>query len=101
MLAAPGHQHRTEEGYPHHDVDLDLVAAGDRGAEAIAPDHVREVEAHGNDEGEREDALDRRHELVHDQILTVIRTNYRVDGSGRHWVTFVSGIANDLSLWDG
>jgi 3-oxoadipate enol-lactonase len=31
----------------------------------------------------------------------VIRTNYRVDGSGRHWVTFVTGIANDLSLWDG
>jgi 3-oxoadipate enol-lactonase len=31
----------------------------------------------------------------------VIRTNYRVDGSGVQWVTFVTGIANDLSLWDG
>ena len=31
----------------------------------------------------------------------MIRTNYRVDGSGAQWVTFVTGIANDLSLWDG
>jgi 3-oxoadipate enol-lactonase len=31
----------------------------------------------------------------------VIRTNYRVDGRGTQWVTFVTGIANDLSLWDG
>ena len=31
----------------------------------------------------------------------MIRTNYRVDGSGTQWVTFVTGIANDLSLWDG
>jgi 3-oxoadipate enol-lactonase len=31
----------------------------------------------------------------------VIRTNYRVDGSGTQWVTFVTGIANDLTMWDG
>lgn len=31
----------------------------------------------------------------------MIRTNYRVDGSGKPWVTFVTGIANDLTLWDG
>jgi 3-oxoadipate enol-lactonase len=31
----------------------------------------------------------------------VIRTNHRVDGSGPQWVTFVTGIANDLTLWDG
>jgi len=31
----------------------------------------------------------------------VIRTNYRVDGSGKQWVTLVTGIANDLTLWDG
>ena len=31
----------------------------------------------------------------------MIRTNYRVDGSGAQWVTFITGIANDLSLWDG
>jgi 3-oxoadipate enol-lactonase len=31
----------------------------------------------------------------------VIRTNYRVDGRGTQWVTFVTGIANDLTMWDG
>lgn len=31
----------------------------------------------------------------------MIRTNHRVDGSGGHWVTFVTGIANDLTMWDG
>ena len=31
----------------------------------------------------------------------MIRTNFRVDGSGTRWVTFVTGIANDLSMWDG
>jgi 3-oxoadipate enol-lactonase len=30
----------------------------------------------------------------------VIRTNYRVSGGGERWVTFVTGIANDLTLWD-
>jgi 3-oxoadipate enol-lactonase len=30
----------------------------------------------------------------------VIRTNYRVSGSGERWVTFVTGIANDLTMWD-
>ena len=30
-----------------------------------------------------------------------LRTSHRVDGSGARWVTFVTGIANDLTLWDG
>jgi 3-oxoadipate enol-lactonase len=30
-----------------------------------------------------------------------LRTNFRVDGEGERWVTFVTGIANDLTLWDG
>jgi 3-oxoadipate enol-lactonase len=30
----------------------------------------------------------------------VIRTNYRVSGGGDRWVTFVTGIANDLTMWD-
>lgn len=30
-----------------------------------------------------------------------IRVNYGVDGTGDRWVTFVTGIANDLTLWDG
>jgi len=30
----------------------------------------------------------------------VIATNYRVSGRGERWVTFVTGIANDLTLWD-
>lgn len=28
-------------------------------------------------------------------------TNHRIDGRGERWVTFVTGIANDLSMWDG
>lgn len=32
---------------------------------------------------------------------TKLRTNHRVDGSGARWVTFVTGIANDLTMWDG
>jgi 3-oxoadipate enol-lactonase len=31
----------------------------------------------------------------------VIRTNHRVDGRGGRWVSFVTGIANDLNMWDG
>ncbi|HET9351477.1 MAG TPA: alpha/beta fold hydrolase [Burkholderiales bacterium] len=31
----------------------------------------------------------------------MIRTRYRIDGSGARWVTFVTGIANDLTMWDG
>ena len=31
----------------------------------------------------------------------MIRTKHRVDGSGKRWVTFVTGIANDLTMWDG
>jgi 3-oxoadipate enol-lactonase len=31
----------------------------------------------------------------------LIRTHYRIDGSGVRWVTFVTGIANDLTMWDG
>lgn len=30
-----------------------------------------------------------------------LRTNYRVDGRGTRWVTFITGIANDLTMWDG
>ena len=28
-------------------------------------------------------------------------THYRLDGRGERWVTFITGIANDLSMWDG
>jgi 3-oxoadipate enol-lactonase len=31
----------------------------------------------------------------------LIRTRYRIDGAGARWVTFVTGIANDLTMWDG
>jgi 3-oxoadipate enol-lactonase len=31
----------------------------------------------------------------------LIKTNSRVDGPGRRPVTFVTGIANDLTMWDG
>jgi len=31
----------------------------------------------------------------------LIRTHYRIDGAGARWVTFVTGIANDLTMWDG
>ncbi|HEV3011034.1 MAG TPA: alpha/beta fold hydrolase, partial [Burkholderiales bacterium] len=31
----------------------------------------------------------------------MIKTSYRIDGAGHRWVTFVTGIANDLSMWDG
>ncbi len=31
----------------------------------------------------------------------MIRTRYRIDGAGARWVSFVTGIANDLTLWDG
>ncbi|MGH8733328.1 MAG: alpha/beta fold hydrolase, partial [Burkholderiales bacterium] len=30
-----------------------------------------------------------------------MKTNYRVDGAGTRWVTFITGIANDLTMWDG
>jgi 3-oxoadipate enol-lactonase len=30
-----------------------------------------------------------------------LKTHYRIDGSGARWVTFVTGIANDLTMWDG
>jgi len=30
-----------------------------------------------------------------------VKTNHRIDGRGGRWVTFVTGIANDLTLWDG
>jgi 3-oxoadipate enol-lactonase len=30
-----------------------------------------------------------------------MKTHYRIDGAGNRWVTFVTGIANDLSMWDG
>jgi len=28
-------------------------------------------------------------------------SHYRIDGTGGPWVTFITGIANDLTLWDG
>jgi 3-oxoadipate enol-lactonase len=31
----------------------------------------------------------------------LIKTHYRIDGRGTRWVTFVTGIANDLTMWDG
>lgn len=31
----------------------------------------------------------------------MIRTNHRIDGAGTRWVTFITGIANDLTMWDG
>jgi len=31
----------------------------------------------------------------------LIKTNHRIDGGGGPWVTFVTGIGNDLTLWDG
>ncbi|HKU46007.1 MAG TPA: alpha/beta fold hydrolase [Burkholderiales bacterium] len=31
----------------------------------------------------------------------MIKTHSRVDGNGKRWVTFITGIANDLSMWDG
>jgi 3-oxoadipate enol-lactonase len=30
-----------------------------------------------------------------------LNTHSRIDGQGDRWVTFVTGIANDLTLWDG
>jgi 3-oxoadipate enol-lactonase len=30
-----------------------------------------------------------------------VKTNHRIDGRGGRWVTFVTGIANDLTMWDG
>jgi 3-oxoadipate enol-lactonase len=30
-----------------------------------------------------------------------MRTFSRIDGRGERWVTFVTGIANDLTMWDG
>jgi 3-oxoadipate enol-lactonase len=30
-----------------------------------------------------------------------LKTHHRIDGRGGGWVTFVTGIANDLTMWDG
>jgi 3-oxoadipate enol-lactonase len=30
----------------------------------------------------------------------MIKTRYRIDGAGSRWVTLVTGIANDLTMWD-
>jgi 3-oxoadipate enol-lactonase len=30
-----------------------------------------------------------------------LKTNSRIDGRGARWVTFITGIANDLTMWDG
>jgi 3-oxoadipate enol-lactonase len=32
--------------------------------------------------------------------MTPIESHYRIDGKGGPWVTFVTGIANDYSMWD-
>jgi 3-oxoadipate enol-lactonase len=37
----------------------------------------------------------------HGQILPLIGTAYRVEGNGPRWVTLITGIANDLTMWDG
>jgi 3-oxoadipate enol-lactonase len=29
------------------------------------------------------------------------KTHYRIDGTGVRWATFITGIANDLGMWDG
>src|SRR5574340_642427 len=29
-----------------------------------------------------------------------LRVNYRLEGAGERWVTLVTGIANDLTMWD-
>lgn len=31
----------------------------------------------------------------------MVKTSYRIDGRAGSWVTFVTGIANDYSMWDG
>lgn len=31
----------------------------------------------------------------------LIDTHYRIDGTAGPWVTFITGIANDISMWDG
>ena len=33
--------------------------------------------------------------------MQVIRSHYRIDGNIGPWVTLITGIANDLSMWDG
>ena len=30
-----------------------------------------------------------------------MKSHYRIDGRGERWATFVTGIANDFSMWDG
>src|SRR5262245_21639428 len=30
-----------------------------------------------------------------------MRTHHRIDGRGERWVTLITGIANDLTMWDG
>ena len=32
--------------------------------------------------------------------MQAIKSHYQVDGNDGPWVTFVTGIANDLSMWD-
>jgi 3-oxoadipate enol-lactonase len=36
----------------------------------------------------------------HGQIVPLIGTGYRVEGSGPRWVTLITGIANDMTMWD-
>jgi len=35
------------------------------------------------------------------QNSPAVKTHYRIDGQTGPWVTFVTGIANDYSMWDG
>ncbi|HTG97049.1 MAG TPA: alpha/beta fold hydrolase, partial [Burkholderiales bacterium] len=37
----------------------------------------------------------------HGQIVPLNGVGYRVEGRGNRWVTLVTGIANDLTMWDG
>src|SRR6185503_9889747 len=37
----------------------------------------------------------------HGQITPLHGVGYRVEGRGNRWVTLVTGIANDLTMWDG
>lgn len=33
--------------------------------------------------------------------MKTLKNHYRIDGAGARWVSFVTGIANDLTMWDG
>jgi 3-oxoadipate enol-lactonase len=33
--------------------------------------------------------------------MSTIESHYRIDGASGPWVTFITGIANDITMWDG